>query len=66
MLQMRVHLARTCTVSKYLVLLSIFMIGLMDCADLNKTSDVKREAMVSKLHNMQWLKSTLHSSNPYV
>ncbi|XP_026824910.1 uncharacterized protein LOC105282864 isoform X2 [Ooceraea biroi] len=40
----------------------------MDYADkdLNKTSDVKREAMVSKLQNMQWLKSTLHSSNPRV
>lgn len=34
--------------------------------DLSKTSDVKREAMVSKLHNMQWLKSTPHSANPYV
>ncbi|XP_011144456.1 uncharacterized protein LOC105186134 isoform X2 [Harpegnathos saltator] len=38
----------------------------MDLAasDLEKTSAIKREAMVSKLHNMQWLKNTSHSTSP--
>lgn len=40
----------------------------MDLAanDLEKTSAIKREAMVNKLHNMQWLKSTPNSTTPYV
>ncbi|XP_032664582.1 uncharacterized protein LOC116841120 isoform X2 [Odontomachus brunneus] len=37
----------------------------MDLAanDLEKTSAVEREAMVNKLHNMQWLKSTPNSTS---
>lgn len=52
---------------KYLVI-NIFVIGIMDCAtkNLEKTFDIKQKAMVNKLHNMQWLKNTSHSSNLYV
>lgn len=33
---------------------------------LKKTSDIERKATINKLHNMQWLKNTSHSANPYV
>lgn len=45
-----------------------FVIGVMDVAanGLEKTSAVEQEAMVSKLHNMQWLKKASHSTSSYV
>jgi len=48
--------------------MNIFVIGIMDYAveNLEKTSDIERKAMLDKLHNMQWLKNTSYSANPYV
>lgn len=48
--------------------MNIFVIGIMDYAvkSLEKTSDIERKTTINKLHNMQWLKNTPHSANPYV
>lgn len=48
--------------------MNVFVIGIMEYAveNLEKSSDIERKAMLNKLHNMQWLKNTSHSANPYV